>query len=98
MWKSIEELEKYCYMSSSAELQQIGQFIRDNLEPSQEALDSAWHEGYDEGHQEGYDEGMSEGYDEDDLEKEYDKGYNQGYEEGKKEGYSNAVDSCTYGL
>lgn len=79
-WKSLEELEKYCYMSSCERLRRIGSFIREHtsdFQAKQNELDSAYEEGYSEGR---LDREIN------DQEESYDEGFGDGYKKGLEEG------------
>jgi len=63
MWKTLEELEKYLYMSQDETLRRVGQSLTTLMEQEIEArVDDRINEACEEARDEGYDDGYEEGY------------------------------------
>ena len=67
MWKTLEELEKYLYMSQDETLRRVGQSLTTLMEQEIEArvddrINEACEEARDEGYREGLESGKDSGY------------------------------------
>ena len=83
MWKTLEELEKYLYMSQDETLRRIGQSLVTLVEQEIEArVDDRINEACEEARDEGYREGLESGKD---------TGYEEGYEAGKQDALKGPV-------
>ena len=83
MWKTLEELEKYLYMSQDETLRRIGQSLVTLVEQEVEArVDDRINEACEEARDEGYREGLESGKD---------TGYEEGYEAGKQDALKGPV-------
>lgn len=83
MWKTLEELEKYLYMSQDETLRRVGQSLITLVEQEIEArVDDRINEACEEARDEGYREGLESGKD---------SGYEEGYEAGKQDALKGPV-------
>lgn len=83
MWKTLEELEKYLYMSQDETLRRVGQSLVTLVEQEIEArVDDRINEACEEARDEGYREGLESGKD---------SGYEEGYEAGKQDALKGPV-------
>ena len=83
MWKTLEELEKYLYMSQDETLRRIGQSLVTLVEQEIEArVDDRINEACEEARDEGYRDGLESGKD---------TGYEEGYEAGKQDALKGPV-------
>ena len=83
MWKTLEELEKYLYMSQDETLRRVGQSLVTLVEQEIEyCVEDKLNEVYEKGRDEGYREGLESGKD---------AGYEEGYEAGKKDALKRPV-------
>ena len=83
MWKTLEELEKYLYMSQDETLRRVGQSLITLVEQEIEArADDRINEACEEARDEGYREGLESGKD---------TGYEEGYEAGKEDALKGPV-------
>jgi len=81
MWKTLEELEKYLYMSQDETLRRVGQALVTLVEQEIETrLDDEINEAYDEGENAGHKSGYTEGF-----ESGHEQGYEKGYAAGKRD-------------
>lgn len=83
MWKTLDELEKYLYMSQDETLRRVGQSLVTLVEQEIEArVDDRINEACEEARDEGYREGLESGKD---------SGYEEGYEAGKQDALKGPV-------
>ena len=83
MWKTLEELEKYLYMSQDETLRRVGQSLVTLVEQEIEArVDDRINEACEEARDEGYRDGLESGKD---------TGYEEGYEAGKQDALKGPV-------
>ena len=83
MWKTLEELEKYLYMSQDETLRRVGQSLITLVEQEIEArVDDRINEACEEARDEGYRDGLESGKD---------TGYEEGYEAGKQDALKGPV-------
>ena len=83
MWKTLDELEKYLYMSQDETLRRVGQSLVTLVEQEIEArVDDRINEACEEARDEGYRDGLESGKD---------TGYEEGYEAGKQDALKGPV-------
>lgn len=83
MWKTLEELEKYLYMSQDETLRRVGRSLVTLVEQEIEArVDDRINQACEEARDEGYREGLESGRD---------AGYEEGYEAGKQDALKGLV-------